>query len=94
MSKKSYMNTKNILSEGLINKLIGILIPKKVREKMKKSKIEKVNKKIEKLGKEVSDLSKKQSDAKERMIKALEKQYGTKIKRQSAEKAIKDFYGE
>ena len=36
MSKKSYMNTKNILSEGLINKLIGILIPKKVREKMKK----------------------------------------------------------
>tara|TARA_R100000008_G_C3520533_1_gene133730 strand:- start:288 stop:554 length:267 start_codon:yes stop_codon:yes gene_type:complete len=87
------MDKDNVLSEGLIDKLIKSLIPTSIQKKITQNSIQNLKKQNIKIEKELEVLNKKQSDAAEKMRKALEKQYGVKIKRQSAEKAIEDFYG-
>ena len=57
--KKSYMNTENIISEGLISKLINFLIPRSVKSKINKSKIDKLEKQNQKLEKDIESRRKK-----------------------------------
>ena len=87
--KKSYMNTENIISEGLISKLINFLIPRSVKSKINKSKIDKLEKQNQKLEKDIESSRKKQSDAYDRMIKSLEKQFGVKVNKKSADDYLK-----
>ena len=60
--KKSYMNTNSILSEGFFDKLLEPFIPKDMKDKIRKSYIDKLEKEKkesdEKLGQIVSDLEK------------------------------------
>ena len=42
--KKSYMNTNSILSEGFFDKLLEPFIPKDMKDKIRKSYIDKLEK--------------------------------------------------
>ena len=90
MKKKSYMHFNNILSEGLLDKLIRSIVPKKLIVKAKAKKLKKIQKDIEKIDKELTNLNKKSSDNVDRMAKALEKQYGVKV----TKRKVADFYKE
>tara|TARA_Y100001963_G_scaffold133875_1_gene193934 strand:- start:523 stop:819 length:297 start_codon:yes stop_codon:yes gene_type:complete len=91
--KKSYMNKDNILSEGFYTNLIKFFLPKKVKDNLKQSQLNRLQNDIDKIDKEIRYHKKQQSDAAEKMIKALEKQTGTKIKKyKSAKDRIKAYY--
>ena len=102
--KKSYMDKKNILSEGFISKFLKVAIPAallyKAYKAMKKSKIKKLATDIEKSTEKIKDADKRIDAAKakgekalEAMAKFLSKETGTKITKQSARKAFKDYTG-
>ena len=101
--KKSYMDSKNILSEGFFSKLIKIAVPAALLYKsykiLKNPKIKKLEKDIEKREKNIKDAEKRIEAAKldsekalENMAKFLSKETGTKITKQSARKAYKNYF--
>jgi len=102
MSKKqSYMNNENVLSEGLLDKIIRSIIPKSIQKTVTKKAVTNMKKENQKLETEISDIQSKiqkleqrKKASSERLHKAIEKQYGVKIKQKTTQQAIKDFYGE
>ena len=90
--KKSYMDTDNIISEGLFNILFKTLIPKSVQQNITTQYVDALEKEINASEKKIDDLNKQAKEAQEKIFKALEKRSGKKIKRQSAEKAIKNYF--
>ena len=100
MSKKSYMDTENILSEGFFSKLINKVVPKSLKIKLTKKqiqKLEKVHKKHEKdltnVKNKIDKLKQQSEDSLDRLTKSLEKQYGVKINKKYIEKAVNSFLG-
>ena len=84
--KKSYMKTSSVLSEGFIDSLVRLFVPKSVQAKVsdkylkiKQAELEKVQKNLERLGRE-------EKATQEKLFKALEKQYNVKIPRKKARK--------
>ena len=83
-NKKSYMDADSILSEGLWDSLVNILVPKSYIEKHKEyytNEIKKVDKELEELKKESTRLAKQTS-------KLIKKQYGVKI----SDRELKNYW--
>ena len=93
-NKKSYMNSKNILDEGLFDNLIRSLLPKSIQRKVSRKAMDVIKKDNEKLEKQIEYWKVMQKQAQERGYKALEKRFGVKIKRGTANKIVKHYYGE
>lgn len=99
--KQSYMNKENVLSEGLLDKIIRSIIPKSIQKKVTQKSVTNMKKENQKLETELTDIQSKiqkleqqKKTSSERLHKAIEKQYGVKIKQKTTQQAIKDFYGE
>ena len=86
--KKSYINKKNVISEGFFSNLAKILIPAALIHKAYTSSQKRKAKKIEKLNKEIDSLRKNQANLYDDFIKSLEKDTGVKINKKKAEKAL------
>ena len=92
-TKKSYMDRKNILSEGFYSKLFKLLLPPGLKEKLNQKQISKVEKTIKAQDTIIQGLEKKQAEAKEKMLQSLEKEVGRKIKRyKTSDEALDAFY--
>jgi len=99
--KQSYMNKENVLSEGFLDKIIRSIIPKSIQKKVTQKSVTNIKKENQKLETELTDIQNKiqkleqqKKTSSERLHKAIEKQYGVKIKQKTTQQAIKDFYGE
>jgi hypothetical protein len=82
------MDLSNILSEGVIEDLLQIFLPKHVQDNIKGQNKEK----IKKLENDLDKANKEFDDATEKVRKALENQFGKKIKKQSSKKVIDNYY--
>ena len=102
--KKSYMDRENILSEGFLSKLIKIAVPASLLylayDWRRNKKIKKLEKDIEQHGKNIKDADARIKAAKVKGSKALDdltkflsKETGTKITKQTARKAFRDYTG-
>ena len=67
-NKKSYMNSKNILDEGLFDNLIRSLIPKSIQRKVSKKAMDVIKKDNEKLEKQIEYWKVMQKQAQERVL--------------------------
>ena len=60
MSKKqSYMNKENVLSEGLLDKIIRSIIPKSIQKKVTQKSVTNMKKENQKLETELTDIQSK-----------------------------------
>ena len=96
-NKKSYMDRKNILSEGFFSKLIDKITPKSLKIKMTKRELSKLNKIKQKHDKDLTNikgkidkLKQKSADSLSKLNKSLEQQYGIKIDKK-IEKEVDNF---
>ena len=86
--KKSYMDYKNILSEGFYTNLIKLLVPKSLKKNLTKVKLIALKKETEKLEKDIEDANKQFKDASNRFWKALEKQTGGDVNKSKVDKIL------
>ena len=78
--KKSYMDRKNIVSEGFYTKLLSLFVPKKIKKSFNKFKLDSVNNQIEILDKNIQKLKDEQEKAFNDGVEAIEKATGVKVK--------------
>ena len=91
--KKSYMDRKNIVSEGFYTKLLSLFVPNKIIKGLTKVKLDSLKAQADALDNYMKKAKKEQETAAEEMLQALEKQTGKKIKRyKSAKDRIQAYY--
>ena len=97
--KKSYMDKKNILSEGFVTTFLKdflkFYIPiKGISMLLKNRKINKIQKQIDKLQKEKEKNETTQKSLLNSILKQVEKDTGVKISDASAKKSFDDYQGD
>ena len=86
--KKSYMDRKNILSEGFYTKLFRMFLPKSVRKGLDKVKMDYLTRRAEILKNKIEDERKQSENAFEDFLKAYEQQTGKKVSKSQARKDL------
>ena len=87
--KKSYMDRKNILSEGFYTKLFKMFLPKSVRWGLNKMKLNALDREAELLQQSVEHYRKKSEEHFDDFLRELEKQTGRKVSKSQARKDLK-----
>ena len=86
--KKSYMDRKNILSEGFYTKLFKMFLPKTIRKGLDKVKMDYLKKRAEIFQNQIKTQQKKSENAFEDFLKAYEQQTGKKVSKSQARKDL------
>ena len=86
--KKSYMDRKNIVSEGFYTKLLKMFIPKSIKKGLDKVKMDALNRQADILQKNVEKYKKKSEESFDGFLKELEKQTGKKVSKSQARKNL------
>ena len=61
--KKSYMNLKGIVNEGLLDDLLRSIVPKSIQKSINKSYVKEKKKELDKVQKEIKQLEKERDNA-------------------------------
>mgnify|MGYP003658650353 CR=1 FL=1 len=91
--KKSYMDRKNIISEGFYTKLFKMFLPKSVRKGLDKVKMDYIQRKAEIFQNQVETQRKKSEESFDDFLKELEKQTGKKVSKSQARKDLEKLMG-
>ena len=92
--KKSYMDRKNILSEGFVKNFLTFFIPiTAVNLLLKNRKMKKLEKDINKHEKNLQDIKNKSDKLFDEFMDELSKETGKNIKKQDAKKMFDTHFG-
>ena len=86
--KKSYMNLKGIVNEGLLDDLLRSIVPKSIQKSINKAYVKEKKKELDKVTKDIEKKEKELDDLVKQFFKELDDDLGYKKAKSKIKKVI------